>query len=140
MIIVLFANTKEALKTVFGYIAHQHAGHSVHVNLTRVENIDLRMSQLNQIPDRKTERRVTVVSNPQTGRELKFLREMGAVVCHQYGPLSPLYTNEISISPLHDLQYVPSLSVGVAPGHVLAVDELLSECKMMHRKFRARAK
>ena len=65
---------------------------------------------------------------------------MGAVVCHQYGPLSPLYTNEISISPLHDLQYVPSLSVGVAPGHVLAVDELLSECKMLHRKFRARAK
>ncbi|MBB1290982.1 MULTISPECIES: hypothetical protein [unclassified Pseudoalteromonas] len=140
MIIVLYANTGESLKKAFSYIEHQHAGLSDHVNLSRIGDIELRIAQLNQIPDRKTERRVTVVSNPQTGRELALLRGMGAVVCHQYGALSPLYTTEIKISPLHDLHYVPHLTFSGLPGHVFTVDELLSECKVKHRKFRQRAK
>lgn len=140
MIIVLFSSTGEALKKAFSYIESQHQGYSVHVNLTRVPDVKNRLVQLHQIPDRASERRVTVVSNPQTGQELKLLREFGAVVCHQYGPLSPLYSNEISISPLHDLHYVPDLVGRGLPGHVLCVDEVLSECKIRHRKFRLRAK
>lgn len=140
MIIVLFASTGEALKKTFSYIERQHGGYSAHVNLTRVVDVKNRLVQLQQIPDRVTERRVTVVSNPQTGQELKLLREMGAVICHQYGPLSPLYTSEISISPLHDLHYIPDLVGRGLPGHVLCVDEVLSECKIKHRKFRLKAK
>ena len=59
MIIVLYANTGESLKKAFSYIEHQHAGLSDHVNLSRIGDIELRIAQLNQIPDRKTERRVT---------------------------------------------------------------------------------
>lgn len=140
MIIVLFANTGEVLKKTFNYIEHQHQGYSAHVNLTRVTDVKNRLIQLQQIPDRVTERRVTVVSNPQTAQELNLLRKMGAIICHQYGPLSPLYTNEISISPLHDLHYIPDLVGRGLPGHVLCVDEVLSECKIKHRSFRKKAK
>ena len=140
MIIVLYSRTSEALKKMFGYLEHQHAGLSSHLNLSRSGDIEQRIAQLHQIPDRKTERRVTVVSNPQTARELTILREMGAVVCHQYGALSPLYDTEIKISPLHDLQYVPDLVFSGLPGHVFTADELLSECKVKHRKFRLKAK
>ena len=51
MIIVLYANTGESLKKAFSYIEHQHAGLSDHVNLSRIGDIELRIAQLNQIPD-----------------------------------------------------------------------------------------
>jgi len=137
MIIVLFSGNAVLLKKAYEYIENQHPGYCAKVCLASVENIELRMQQLSQIPDRATEHRVSVVLNPKTAQELSFLRGIGAVVCHQYGPLSAIYDQEISIAP-QDVLYVNSLTAMNSPAHVLCIHELLSECKIKHRKSRLR--
>lgn len=138
MIIVLFARTKEALRAVYGYAMGEHKGLLDYVNLATMESALAREKYLQSVGDPYGEGRVTYVFNPTCWQELKQLRDRHAIVCHQYGPLMPIY-GEISIAR-GDFMFTDTSSTRGMPGHVLTPDEVLSECKIKHRRNRTSVK
>ncbi|MFK3873080.1 hypothetical protein [Pseudoalteromonas rhizosphaerae] len=138
MIIVLFARTKEALRSIYGYAMDEHKGLLDYVNLATMDSALAREKYLQSVGDPYGEGRVTFVFNPTSWQELKLLRERQAVICHQYGALMPIYS-EISIAR-GDLMFTDTSNTRGMPGHVLTPDEVLSECKIKHRRNRTSVK
>lgn len=138
MIIVLFARTSAALRVVYGHAMNEHKGLLDYVNLATMHSAVAREQYLQSAGDPYSEGRVTYVFNPTCWQELKQLRDRHAIVCHQHGPLMPIYS-EVSIAR-GDLMFTDSEVVHRLPGHVLTPSEVLSECKIKHRKNRTRVK
>ncbi len=140
MIIVLFAGTKEALRIVYGYAVSEHKGKLDYVNLGSTDSETARLKHVKTTGDMYTEHRVTFMFNPQSADELQHLRERNAIICHQYGSniQRPIY-KEITCA-IGDFYFTDKLINKCLPGHVLTPDELLSECRIKHRKNRINVK
>lgn len=69
---------------------------------------------------------VTIVSGISTEKELRYLREKNAFVCHCYGELTPVYDH---VTCIHGEKFVlPEPLQLTAPDHIYTPCEVLSEC------------
>jgi len=103
-----------------------HKGSSVqHLNITHCA--DQAFARLvAECSTRKHKSFITVVTGVSQLKELAFLRQQGAVICHCYGQLSNEYSHiKIEIGDYHIL---PDILTHTAPEHVYTPLEILSEC------------
>lgn len=80
---------------------------------------------------------VTLIPQVQTDGELNMLRIRGAYVMHVYGALSSAHS-DIQIDRRDYIVKRPS-RVKHCPGHVMSVDEVMSDLQYRRRKLRREA-
>lgn len=127
MIVVLFGNATLANEVYEGMRASHHGV----VNKVVLPNIvsSMRMGSLREISQSKTEYYINLVINPVDEGELQFLRQGGAQVVHQYELVSTYKSINVGV-----WDHIVSSQNSARAGHVLSVDEVLSECISAHRK------
>ncbi|TMP23756.1 hypothetical protein [Pseudoalteromonas ruthenica] len=130
MIIVVISSSIEAARGVFATIKSEHQGPTAALALHDIPSQETRERHIAAVKYERTESFITVVVNPKTVEEVAQLRAKGAVICHHVDALASIHKQ----LPILRTDLVFTTRRAGALNSALTVGELLSECKIMHRK------
>lgn len=129
MLIVVFSSSDAEFDALYKQVVLEQLGQVASFNLGAMA-ASACSALLSSLKSVRTESSVSLLRNP-TVEDLALLRRLGAVVCHRY-ELGARYRHERLIE--HGDLFYATKFIKPLPPHVLAVDEMLTEAKIRHRK------